>query len=147
MCERVFLTVDTPAGIVGRFGELLYAVTFACMSRLLYDLRCAPEVKSCYAFGDVHHVALRLDADMSVLESRLKEKGYADIDIRAIAPTVEDCFMRLTVEDTIYDVRERRDRIDESACCTDVRDMPQTVSFPAHKAGDRYTAIYVARIL
>jgi ABC-type multidrug transport system ATPase subunit len=95
MCEGAFLTIDTPAGIVGKFGEPLYAVTSARMSRLLYDLRHAPEVKSCYAFGDVHHVAMRPDANLSVLESRLKENGYADIDIRAIAPTVEDCFMAL----------------------------------------------------
>ncbi|MDR1524144.1 MAG: ABC transporter ATP-binding protein [Tannerella sp.] len=95
MCDGAFLTIDTPAGIVEKFGEPLYAVTATDMSRLLSDLRRAPEVKSCYAFGDVHHLAIRPGANLSLLESRLKKEGYADMAVRAIKPTVEDCFMAL----------------------------------------------------
>jgi hypothetical protein len=62
------------------------------MSRLLRDLRLMPEVTACYAFGDVHHVTLRPDADISALRNRIK---HADVSIRPVTPTVEDCFMAL----------------------------------------------------
>ncbi|MDR0742975.1 MAG: ABC transporter ATP-binding protein [Tannerella sp.] len=95
MREGTFLTIDTPAGIVEKFDDSLYAVVSADMSRLLYDLRRMPEVKNCYAFGDVHHVAMTPDADASVLGNRLKKEGYAEVEIRPVKPTVEDCFIAL----------------------------------------------------
>jgi ABC-type multidrug transport system ATPase subunit len=102
LCDRIalmregsFLTIDTPAGIVGKFDDSLYAAVSADMSRLLYDLRRMPEVKSCYAFGDVHHVTTTPDADVAALENRLKKIGYADVEVRPIKPVVEDCFIAL----------------------------------------------------
>jgi ABC-type multidrug transport system ATPase subunit len=95
MCDGAFLTIDTPAGIVAKFAEPLFAVSAAGMSRLLRDLQRMPDVKSCYAFGGVHHVVTLPSAGRPALESYLKEAGYADIEIRPITPTVEDCFMAL----------------------------------------------------
>jgi ABC-type multidrug transport system ATPase subunit len=94
MCEGTFLTIDTPSGIVEKFSEPLYAVASAGRSQLLHDLRHMPEVKSCYAFGDVHHAVVTPEADISALENRLKGK-YADVAFRPVRPTVEDCFMAL----------------------------------------------------
>ncbi|MDR0394908.1 MAG: ABC transporter ATP-binding protein [Tannerella sp.] len=104
LCDRIalmregkFLTIDTPGRIVERFAEPLYAVSSADMSRLLSDLRRMPEVKSCYAFGNVHHVVVTQDASLSAIEDKLKSAGHTDTEIQPIRATVEDCFMRLNL--------------------------------------------------
>ena len=100
LCDRIsliregnFLTIDTPQGIVEKFNRPLYAASSDNMSLLLSDLRRMPEVKSCYAFGDVHHVVLTQDDSISPLENILRENGHTGIDIHPITATVEDCFM------------------------------------------------------
>ncbi|MDR1097585.1 MAG: ABC transporter ATP-binding protein [Tannerella sp.] len=105
LCDRIalmregeFLTVDTPAGIVEKFVEPLYAVSSANMSRLLPDIRRMPEVGSCYAFGDVHHAVMAEDLPLPVMEERLKRAGHADVCVYAIRASVEDCFMKLNQE-------------------------------------------------
>lgn len=106
LCDRIaliregaFLTIDTPQGIVAKFKEPLYAVSATEMSRLLTELRRMPDVKSCYAFGDVHHVVLKQEVPVPVLENRLHEAGHTDIVVHAIKATVEDCFMALNTRD------------------------------------------------
>ena len=97
LCDRIgliadgrFLSVDTPAAIAAAYGQPLYAVRGAEMGRLLAELRAVPWVESAYAFGDTHHVTL---ADgVSVDELRRALPGAA---IQEIAPSIEDCFMKL----------------------------------------------------
>ena len=105
LCDRIalmregnFLTIDTPQGIVGKFDRPLYAASSDNMSLLLSDLRSMPDVKSCYAFGDVHHIVLTHDNRISSLENILRENGHANVDIHPITATVEDCFMELKTE-------------------------------------------------
>ena len=102
LCDRIalmregsFLTIDTPSHIVKDFKEPLFAASSGNMSRLLGVLRRMPEVKSSYAFGDVHHVVLDREASLSIVESRLKEAGFTDVEMYPIPATVEDCFMAL----------------------------------------------------
>ena len=100
LCDRIalmregdFLTIDTPRGIVEKFNRPLYAASSDNMSLLLSDLRRIPDVKSCYAFGDVHHVVLTHNDRISTLEKVLQENGHSGVDIHPITATVEDCFM------------------------------------------------------
>ena len=65
MCDRIafmqngqFLKIDTPANIISGFNKTLWAVRGDKMSQLLSDLRKIPGVKSCFAFGDTHHVTV-----------------------------------------------------------------------------------------
>jgi ABC-type multidrug transport system ATPase subunit len=95
MNDGAFLTIDTPTGLIEKFAEPLYAASSARMSDLLRDLRRQPEVKSCYAFGQVHHVALTPDADLPSLETRLRNVRHTDLELRRTTPTVEDCFIAL----------------------------------------------------
>jgi len=101
LCDRIaliregaFLTIDTPSQIVDNFKEPLFAARSENMSLLLSALRLMPEVKSCFAFGDVHHVVLNWHDSFSLVKSRLKESGFTDVDMRPITATVEDCFLR-----------------------------------------------------
>lgn len=102
-CDRIALmrsgrclSVDTPAGIRSSFGRQLWSVRSAAMYKLLTDLRTFSGTASCYAFGDAHHLTLKEDErEMDALKQFLKEKGYSDVEIEPIEPSVEDCFMAL----------------------------------------------------
>lgn len=102
-CDRIALmrsgrclSVDTPAGIRASFGRQLWTVRSAAMYKLLVDLRAFPGTYSCYAFGDAHHLTLKEDGrEMAALQAFLKEKGYGDVEIKTVEPSVEDCFMAM----------------------------------------------------
>ncbi len=100
MQEGRFLQTDSPAAIVAAFPDRLWAVRTRAMHRLLNDLRACPEVKTAYSFGEYLHVTLHTDASLDAhLRPYLRQQGHADAEIKAITPTVEDCFMRLTTND------------------------------------------------
>ena len=115
LCDRIalikkgiFLGTDTPAGIISGFDHILLAVNGPHMPALLRDIRRIPQVLSCFAFGDTHHVVLRDDDSMSVqaqidlLGTALYAQGHTDLTIRRIDPNVEDCYMYLdTMEDRV----------------------------------------------
>ena len=111
LCDRIaliqhgsFLDIDTPEGITGKFTEPLWAVQSNRMSQLLTDLRTNSRVKTCFAFGDKHHVTMesgewRVESEaLGWWRSYLESKGHQDVEIDRIQPGVEDCFIKLTME-------------------------------------------------
>lgn len=102
-CDRIALmrsgrclSVDTPAGIRSSFGRQLWTVRSSAMYKLLVDLRAFPGTYSCYAFGDAHHLTLKENGkEMGALKQFLRNKGYTDVVIEPVMPSVEDCFMAL----------------------------------------------------
>ena len=111
LCDRIaliqngqFLKTDTPDNIVKQYGKKLWAVRSASMSRLLKDLRSLPQIESCYAFGDSHHITLR-DINISIddLIAMLEGASHKNVEISEILPSVEDCFMDLSRNNYIAD--------------------------------------------
>lgn len=110
LCDRIaliqngeFLTIDSPQGIIANYPNTLLAVESADMHQLLHDLRQNKLTKNCFAFGNEHHVAinksdttLSLDQLIKQTDNYLQEKGHKQLTIKAINPTVEDCFMLLS---------------------------------------------------
>lgn len=103
LCDRIalmregeFIATDTPQNIINSYKETLWAVQTENMSASLQELRNHPKVKTCFAFGNQHHVTVQPDLSIDELQHYLKEKGYSSIEITATEPTVEDCFMALT---------------------------------------------------
>lgn len=108
MCDRIalmqngrFLKVDTPPDLIKQFGHQLYSVKSNRMSKLLTDLRQHEWVRTCFAFGDSHHVTL-YDGSLptEVLNAYLKDKGHAEIELKKVQAGIEDCFMDLTLDDS-----------------------------------------------
>jgi ABC-2 type transport system ATP-binding protein len=96
MLDGAFLDIDTPAGVVGKYGKELLAVRGPGMSGLLADLRAYGKVRSCFAFGDAHHVSVEAGSlGEGELERYLASKGHEGIEIEPVLPGVEDCFMDL----------------------------------------------------
>lgn len=104
LCERIaliqdggILSIDTPAAIIGQYPERLFAVRSDNMGGLLKDLRDMDVVRSCHAFGGYHHITFEGKSE-SAQEELLQEMGnrnHREIEIKEIAPTIEDCFIRL----------------------------------------------------
>jgi len=100
LCDRVALmqegklmSVNTPHGIVEQFGKPLLAVRSGNMLQLLRDLKQCNEVEDAYPFGEYHHAVMKKDFRQQELEACLKD--HPGVDIKAIQPDIEDCFMDL----------------------------------------------------
>ncbi len=77
-----------------RFDNILYAVRSDNMFKLLTDLRSFHRTKSCFAFGDKHHLVLNdNNFDLNELNTYLKNQN--NLEIKKIEPGIEDCFMSL----------------------------------------------------
>jgi len=101
LCDRIaliqngkILEIDTPQNIVDRFDNNLYAVRSDNMYKLLTDLRNFPKTKSCFAFGDKHHLVLK-DNNIDLNELKTYLQNQSNLEINKIKPGIEDCFMRL----------------------------------------------------
>ncbi|WP_346861992.1 ABC transporter ATP-binding protein [uncultured Draconibacterium sp.] len=105
MCDRIaliqegsFLKIDTPQNIVNQFPHELWAVSSDNMSKLLSDIREIPTVRSCFAFGESHHITLTNNGlNTEELKSILAENGHTSIEIAKTEASIEDCFMDLTL--------------------------------------------------
>ena len=104
LCERIALiqkgrimSIDTPANIIERYPEKLYAIKAGNMSQLLHDLRQYEAIKSCNSFGEYHHISFKDDSDFirKNLLGYLKTKGHQQLEIQPTTPTIEDCFINL----------------------------------------------------
>lgn len=104
LCERIALiqngsimTVDTPDTIVKHFPNKLYAVKAENMGKLLNNLRANPLIKTCFSFGNVHHITFK-NATENAETHLLKELGEANfkqVKIEQIEPNIEDYFIDL----------------------------------------------------
>ena len=106
LCDRIalmqngkFLRIDSPENIIASYPQKLWSVTADNMHGLLNDLRSCPYVKSSFSFGASYHVTMVESATAAILNEYLINKGYGNIDIREIEPTVEDCFMLMLKEE------------------------------------------------
>ena len=110
LCDRIalmqdgrLLSIDTPAGIIDRFGEQLYGISGPDMLALLQDLRAYPPVGTCYTFGERLHLTFAAgtgtDKHLADLRQYLAANGHpAGLRLEPLLPTIEDCFMKLMVQ-------------------------------------------------
>lgn len=101
-CDRIalmqggeFMTIDTPQGIIDSYTDTLWTVRGNDMHRLLTDLRKTKGVKMAFAFGESHHITVDSTLTIAMLQRELTTLGHHNIQIEKIAPSIEDCFMRL----------------------------------------------------
>ena len=104
-CDRILLikegqtlAIDTPEGIRRAYKERLFSVQGEQMFRLLTHLRAWEGTKTCYAFGDAHHLTLQPSATVEGARQHLISQGFDSPLIETIEPSIEDCFMALNKE-------------------------------------------------
>ena len=91
-----FLEINTPSVIVSEFKGKLLSASADNMYQLLLDLRNNEHVKNCFTFGESHHITVDDLATIDGLKTYLSEKGHTHIELKSIAPGIEDCFMQIT---------------------------------------------------
>jgi ABC-type multidrug transport system ATPase subunit len=106
-CDRValiergrILAIDQPAAIGARYPFPLFRVRARDRYALIQTLRAHPHAASVFPFGDtVHHGDRRVDmlphAIADDLRAFAQRHGFADVQVTAIAPGIEDAFMAL----------------------------------------------------
>lgn len=101
-CDRIalcnngrLLGIDTPAGIVARFDEPLYALSGDDMYGLLLAARQAEGVKECYPFGATHHLVAVPGFDAASLARQLSRQGFGSVRVEPVQAGIEDVFMKL----------------------------------------------------
>ncbi len=99
MREGEFIAMDTPDNIIADYEQTLWAVRGDNLSSMLADIRDFPQVQTSFAFGDQHHITVDPQLTKEELSNYLAEKGYHNVSIDKITPTVEDCFLALTNEE------------------------------------------------
>lgn len=102
-CDRIALiqegriiALDTLATLLERHTAQVFAVQGPRLFPLLSALREYPETRSCFAFGQEHHLVLKDNAPgLDVLDAYLRSKGHKEVSIRPVAPNIEDVFISL----------------------------------------------------
>lgn len=104
LCERIALiqngkimTIDTPDNIIGQYPDALFAVKADNMSRLQSVLRENEQIKSCFSFGEYHHITFNNENEQLANEllQYLQKANFQSIEIKQITPNIEDCFINL----------------------------------------------------
>jgi len=103
LCDRValiqkgeILSINTPEGIIDEFKKPLWAVKADEMFSLMNTILADPLVESCYSFGQYHHVVFKSDKNNKEELEKITAKGdFSGVEIHAIKPGIEDCFMAL----------------------------------------------------
>lgn len=104
LCERIALiqngkimTIDTPDNIIGQYPDALFAVKADNMSRLQRVLRENEQIKSCFSFGEYHHITFNNENEQLANEllQYLQKANFQSIEIKQITPNIEDCFINL----------------------------------------------------
>lgn len=107
LCDKIaliqqgrFLQEATPRQIIDQFEETLWAVQSNNMHMLIAHLRSHPQVTSCFAFGEVHHVTIQGTLPVDEMKQYLHNLGHTQIRIESIRPVIEDCYMVLAQKQT-----------------------------------------------
>lgn len=102
LCERIaliqggkILSLNTPQNIIRQYPDELFAIKANNMGQLLTDLRQSELIKTCNAFGEYHHVTFRNEAGQRELLKQPQFSRHGAVELKAITPTVEDCFIQL----------------------------------------------------
>jgi len=104
LCERIalmqdgkILSIDEPKNIIAEYPDPLFAIKAVRMSDLLKDLRQQDAVKSCFSFGEYHHISFKNATQNQTqnLVDKLSVLGHAKLEIKIIEASIEDCFINL----------------------------------------------------
>lgn len=106
LCDRValiqegnILKIDTPDGIIDRFGKHLYKVVTQNIYQALQALDKLSEEWQAYSFGQEIHIYSEKLLDADELKKQLVSMGIEELRVESGKPLIEDCFMDLMVSE------------------------------------------------
>lgn len=97
LCDRIafiqkgkILSIDPPEKIIADFPHKVFAVETDNNYEILKQLRQSENVRSVFSFGDSLHVVFK---DISKIGNE-----QINAELKEIEPTIEDCFMALSIK-------------------------------------------------
>lgn len=101
-CDRIalcntgrILNIDSPQHMTEKFDGRLYGIKARGMYDLLNDLRKDSNIANCYTAGEYHHLLASAGFNAKALEQHLADLGHEELEIKPIAPDIEDVFIKL----------------------------------------------------
>ncbi|HET7706060.1 MAG TPA: ABC transporter ATP-binding protein [Thermoanaerobaculia bacterium] len=105
-CDRValmqrgkLLSIDVPGAIRGAFGRPLIGIRTQKRYAALLAIRSFPHMRTIFPFGDELHYTDARDLPASEIAADIRNfmttRGHDDVEVRPLAPTIEDSFMDL----------------------------------------------------
>ncbi len=103
LCDRISLMqngklmeTDTPENITNKFGKQIYSIRSKNKQKLIKNLRKYNQTYSANIFGQViHYIDKKENVKIDELNNYLKSENHTDIEIKAVKPNIEDCFIEL----------------------------------------------------
>jgi len=108
LCDRIalmqdgkILSIDTPANIISAYPDQLFAAKADHIYALLENTARYDKRINSYAFGEYAHVAVPAGEDQEAggiaLKTWLETAGLKNVEVHPTVPTIEDCFIQLTI--------------------------------------------------
>jgi ABC-type multidrug transport system ATPase subunit len=108
LCDRIalmqdgkILSIDTPANIISAYPDQLFAAKADHIYALLESAARYDKRINSYAFGEYAHVAVPAGEDQEAggiaLKTWLETAGLKNVEVHPTVPTIEDCFIQLTI--------------------------------------------------
>ena len=101
LCERIaliqggkILSIDTPANIVAKYPDELYAIKGKNMYALLKKLQGYEATVNSYAFGEFAHASFK-GVNQDAVKNYLSDQEVGEVEIHKVNATIEDCFIKL----------------------------------------------------
>jgi len=108
LCDQValiqngkILSVATPTKIIQDFAKPLLAVKSDNLHHLNQDLKTFEHTDSVFIFGEYLHYTEKNYQNTKRVQAYLEQKGHTSLEIKEIPPTIEDCFMELSLQPQI----------------------------------------------
>ncbi len=106
LCDRIafldngkILTIDTPAELINKFKNKIFAVKTNHQFKAIKDLKKYKFTINVNAFGEFAHLTsnseLNTIEEIILIKKYLLELNHSGIEVFQAAPTIEDCFMEL----------------------------------------------------
>lgn len=102
-CDRIglmkngkLMTINTPKALIQEYDKVLYEIYSSSVFQMLNTLRNCDVCLNSYAFGDTIHAVFKNDEEEN-LKGFLRNSSIQDFQIKKIKPTIEDCFIDLSI--------------------------------------------------
>ncbi|MDQ0477795.1 ABC transporter ATP-binding protein [Chryseobacterium sp. MDT2-18] len=104
LCDRIalmqngkILSIATPENLSNSYPDLLFEVKAGRTSKVLKALENFEQKKNAYAFGESVHLSADQNSKFEIgsVHQFLKNKGFENIEVKAIKANTEDSFIQL----------------------------------------------------
>jgi ABC-type multidrug transport system ATPase subunit len=106
LCDRVgliqgvkILKIGTPTSIVNDFSGMIFSMRTSNMYQVIKQLKQCKADFNYYPFGQHLHIVTPNQEETDKIYDVVEQTGYKKSDLKAIKPTIEDCFIQLMTLD------------------------------------------------